>query len=580
MKIGYFNHWFQKAYSVVELWKAAGHEVEQVDYSRPGYLDKFDVVIIDQNGFNDYIENDQTYIWEYVERGGVLFFMAQDFCRWAPGFLPRELGHNQLIFRHVPTLPVAALKNSRIESGEKEPFRTYMMPSATQAGEVLFSHPENIGPEELLDWHIPVNTFSVLGMNPAPEKVRTAALSCFIPSDKMEILASYQDPGTRNGALLMQYRYGKGLFFMSQILFPEADTPQAAPCVAFWKKFIVNLADHFHRTVRDLPAPALPAPGRIASGKPNYSMCIHMHSLDWYGADASFAAIRALLRKNEVDICGVAVKYADEKLNPSAFSDDRVMFLDGQEYHPFNWEPRNDNLHNCYHILALGIDQDAYTEEFTRSFYTEQEIDRYLKRALDYIHQHGGVAVATHPWEIDYWKDYPYDAVDMEYMTSMEGKSLERYYLSGGRIAVLNSVDLFGIRMFYANPSVNFIYFEPGETPSRDAVSRAVKAGRTIAGCHFQAADIRLNGQFPGTVLKKGSPVELTYSARVRQDAGTIRELRVYGDAEVIWRQSFDTNAIAGKITLPPQTAEKFLRVEISGETELVIVNTTPWYLE
>ena len=76
LRIGYFAHWFQPPYKFVDFLSEEGITAEKIDFSLPNYLEKYDVVIIEQNGFNDYIENDEIYIRSWVERGGILFFIT------------------------------------------------------------------------------------------------------------------------------------------------------------------------------------------------------------------------------------------------------------------------------------------------------------------------------------------------------------------------------------------------------------------------------------------------------------------------------------------------------------------------
>ena len=75
MRYGYFKHWLQPPYRFVDFMKGEGFDIEQIDYSLPDYLEKFDVALVEQNGFNDYIENDEPYIADWVKRGGILLFM-------------------------------------------------------------------------------------------------------------------------------------------------------------------------------------------------------------------------------------------------------------------------------------------------------------------------------------------------------------------------------------------------------------------------------------------------------------------------------------------------------------------------
>ena len=119
MKIGYFKHWFQPPYPFVKFLEAEGYDVEQIDYSLPGYLEKYDVALVEQNGFNDYIENDEPYIADWVKRGGILLFMHQDYQRWAPYFIPQEAGYTQLIHRHVPTVRVYRNSPVSMRNGDR-----------------------------------------------------------------------------------------------------------------------------------------------------------------------------------------------------------------------------------------------------------------------------------------------------------------------------------------------------------------------------------------------------------------------------------------------------------------------------
>ena len=101
IKVGYFEHWTRPDYKFVEFLQAEGYEITKIDYSKKNYLEPYDVVFVEQNGFNDYIENDEEYIRDWVKRGGLFFFMHQSYERWAPYFLPDEVGYTQLIHRLI-----------------------------------------------------------------------------------------------------------------------------------------------------------------------------------------------------------------------------------------------------------------------------------------------------------------------------------------------------------------------------------------------------------------------------------------------------------------------------------------------
>ena len=126
LKIGYFEHWFRPPYTFAEFLGEQGIEVQKIDYSYPGYLEGFDVVLIEQNGFNDYIENDELYIQDWVARGGILLFMHQDYQRWAPYFLPEGVGYTQLIHRHVLTINGFDCAADPTFTQDNTPYKSYM----------------------------------------------------------------------------------------------------------------------------------------------------------------------------------------------------------------------------------------------------------------------------------------------------------------------------------------------------------------------------------------------------------------------------------------------------------------------
>ena len=160
LKIGYFEHWFQPPYKFVDFLKEQGIEIEKIDFSQKNYLEGLDVAIVEQHGFNDYIENDEEYIRDWVSRGGIFMFMHQDYMRWAPYFLPAELGHVQLIHRYIPT--INACWADKTFTYDETPYMTYMMPWIEKPGKKLFAEPETITPDEMIDWKIQANTFGVL----------------------------------------------------------------------------------------------------------------------------------------------------------------------------------------------------------------------------------------------------------------------------------------------------------------------------------------------------------------------------------------------------------------------------------
>ena len=584
MKIGYFEHWSRPHWNFTDFIKEEGYDIEKIDFSNKNYLEKYDIVLVEQNGFNDYIENDELYIQDWVSRGGIFLFMHQDYMRWAPCFLPEHLNNTKLIHRYIPTIGGASF------NGQESNYMIYMMPWAVGQGKALFHYPEKITPDEMLGWHIKVNSFTIIRGKPdqdISEYVRTSALSCYLADENWEVLGTYMDPGVRDGALLLQGRHGKGMYFLNQILVPEVITESNKSCLAFWRKYLKNLMHYFANFKAGITDP-IPEKGSLPAGKRNYKLCIHMHSLDWYGCDASPGTINALMRQMGYDICSLAVKDAAPykgKLDPKEYSDDKVLFLDGQEYHPFNWKDRMDaRTHNGYHLLAIGTDHDAYTAEYTKSIFGDEEVDAYLKKALKYIDDRHGASVATHPQMTDYWFDYPVDAVDIEPLRPLTGTPVETYWLKGGKVTMMDSVDLFGTRRMYWNPAVNFVYLADGETPCRDSVVAAIKAGHNIAACGFKEADITCNGAIPGSTVQKQESMQIHVTAATLDV--NIKEVRIYADAKLILCDTVDVERLDKDYTVNvPAETKHFLRVEVSGPvveenkmTEDRIAASTPFY--
>lgn len=584
IRIGYFEHWHQPPYKFVDFLKEQGVEFSKIDYSQKGYLEDFDVAIIEQNGFNDYIENDDPYIQDWVKRGGILFFMHQSYQRWAPYFLPAEVGYTQLIHRYVPTINGFSCAADPTFTNDDSPYMIYMMPWIEACGKRLFSEPEVITPDEMLHWKVTADSFGIThGTNHSTAiKVRSAAQSCFLAPDNWEIIGSYMDPGVKDGALILRSTYGKGMYFLNQILFPETKDEDAERSFSFWKKYIRNLLAYFER-FKNGESEVLPesAPKTLPIKK-NYKMPIHMHSLDWYGADSAPGTIHAIMRYMNWDICSIAVKDNapyDGKLDTAKYSDDKVLFLDGQEYHPFNWNDKYEHLsHNTYHMLAIGIDPDAYTPKFTRSFHSDEEIAAYLKECVEFVHAHGGAITAAHP-DVDYWKDYDVDGVDKEPLRSLSGTDIEKNWLNGKRFAATNSVDLYGPRRALDNPAVNFIYLN-GETPCRDSVVKALKAHHTICACGFDEADIMLNDHIPGDEVTLDEASEATLSIQAKVSRGNIEKVRVFSGADLIYTaEGNGTDAVDMKISLKDLPLDKYVRVELEGMNEHWGCNSTPFWL-
>ena len=224
IKVGYFPHWIRPQYNISDFILEEGYELTKIDHTKKNYLEGYDVFLIEQNGFNDYIENDEDYIREWIGKGGILCFFHQSFERWAPYFLPPETGYTQLIYRHVNTIGGCAPQAHF--TADPTPYKNYLMPWIEKAGLKLFNEPEVISNEEMIDWRVrTIPTYDpVRAKKKEIDVIRSSAESCFLLPDNWEILGSYADPAVRDGALIARVKFGKGYVMVNQILFPEMKT--------------------------------------------------------------------------------------------------------------------------------------------------------------------------------------------------------------------------------------------------------------------------------------------------------------------------------------------------------------------
>ena len=169
--------------------------------------------------------------------------------------------------------------------------------------------------------------------------------------------------------------------------------------------------------------------------------------------------------------------------------------------------------------------------------------------------------------------------MDEEPLIPLAGTTIEKFWLDGGRIAIMNSVDLFGFRRILDNPAVNFVYLN-GEKPCRDSVVKAIRNHNTIAAAWFKEADVTFNGKLPGTVISKDELKDGVVSISAEIAKGTITEVRVYADAEVIFKTNPGTTTVNLEVPLKDVKADKFIRVEAEGENKHVVMVSTPFFVD
>ena len=307
----------------------------------------------------------------------------------------------------------------------------------------------------MIYWELAADSFDAVHMNEAPTKVRTAATGALTNVENWEILGSFMDAGMpENSALVMQMKYGKGLFLWNQILFPELRLDENDRVMKFWERYCENALHYFDSFIKGETVTAPAAPARnIAAGDSWKKTITHLHTLDWYAADHTLADLNAAMRflKFDAAVLGFkdALSYHDAP-DYEKYSDDKVTLLPGMEYHPFNFQ--HPTSQNAYHMLALGV-RSCYNR-FTRSLFDDADVDEYITTALEHIKKEGGASCATHP-DDEYWRKYDFDAVDIyDWDISRRGperieskpfseNAVQRAWMEGSHITLMASVDMF-----------------------------------------------------------------------------------------------------------------------------------------
>ena len=572
LRIGYWEHWFKLEYHIGQFLKETlGCDVKMVDYSQKGYYDTVDVLIISQSGVNDYLENDRDRLHDFVRRGGICWIMHQDWRRYTPCFLPEEAGRPLLVNRYSATL------GGRFDS------KTYLQPWVEPAGEALFRTPNDITPDEMVYWELAADTFEAVGVHEHPATVRTAALSALCNVEKWEILGSFMDTCMPDdSALVIQMKYGKGLFLWNQILFPEVRPRGDSRELKFWKRYCENALHYFEcfRKGEKIAAPA-PRAKNTAAGKAWKKTITHLHTLDWYAADHSLADLNAAMRFLKFDAAVMGFKDAlayHDAPDYEKYSDDKVIMLPGMEYHPFNFD--RDDSHNAYHILAMGV-RSCYNR-FTRSLFDKGDVDEYIRGALAHIAKEGGASCATHP-DDEYWRNYDFDAVDIyDWDFARRGPDaiedrpfsqhpVQKAWLEGSHITLMASVDMWGVTRLRTNPVCNFLCYDGDIT--RENLVKAVKAGHVMPAFGVESASVSLGNFLPGDTVPAAAlkePLKCAFTV-----PGGIVSLRIYGGKEIVFEETFpeDTRELERALAVSNYAVFPFIHLELRGRNGHLISN-------
>ncbi len=151
----------------------------------------------------------------------------------------------------------------------------------------------------------------------------------------------------------------------------------------------------------------------------------------------------------------------------------------------------------------------------------------------------------------------------------------EKVYAEGRHIAMMNSVDLFGVERLIHNLAQNFIYVD-GEL-TRDSVVAAIRAGHNIAAAWFDEVDVTLDDKLPGDTVALAGNSAIAIHAKALDS--NIRKLRVFSGGTKVLEKDLDVAVLDETISLAGLPLKTYVRVEIEGDKPTTIAVTTPFYL-
>jgi hypothetical protein len=168
---------------------------------------------------------------DFVADGGICWILHQEREGWDASWLPQHLRENLRIdIKYLPKT-ISFRPNSTQLSA-------YIGPWITERNHQIFHKPNFLDETDFAEWDIKTGGLSF----------KTTAINAITRHHGWNKIAGYEDIKTplKKGALIMEARYGKGLYFWTQILSPgflwhmknsrEKET---------WAKFLTNIFQYF-----------------------------------------------------------------------------------------------------------------------------------------------------------------------------------------------------------------------------------------------------------------------------------------------------------------------------------------------
>lgn len=181
---------------------------------------------------------------EFVERGGICWITHTSSKNWEARWLPEHLQHLRLLKRSLDDLGI-----------DWVPFSLHLIPWLSQRTHPLWHKPHYLDEADFVTWKV----------HGKEDRWGRAADEVVTDWSGWRVLARYRDRKLKDGALILEAPWGRGLFFWSQILWPDGRRLSGEH-----RRFFENLWDYFHdfRSGRLVEVAVEVEPWSVAAGEP------------------------------------------------------------------------------------------------------------------------------------------------------------------------------------------------------------------------------------------------------------------------------------------------------------------------
>lgn len=168
---------------------------------------------------------------DFVSQGGICWVLHQEREGWDASWLPEHLRKNLRIDIKYLHKMISFRNNSPQRSA-------YIGPWITERDHQIFHKPNFLDETDFAEWDVDANGLSL----------KTTAINAITRHAGWKKIAGYEDLRTplKDGALIMEARHGKGMYFWTQTLSPGLVWKmEGSREKETWSKFISNIFQYF-----------------------------------------------------------------------------------------------------------------------------------------------------------------------------------------------------------------------------------------------------------------------------------------------------------------------------------------------